>query len=98
MFPVTDKERSLPALDGLEEHFFCRQNPYSNNYGHIYICSLGSNIDNFPGWAIKSGVAVSVPCSPSNKTCPGPLTEAMESGVGLLSSDRPEKVYHLKGK
>lgn len=99
MFPVQDKEISLPALDGLGEHLFCRQNLYSIHYGHVYTCSLEDLTSTTSLDGPSSLVRLFLfPCSPSNKTCPGPLTEAIESGVGLLSSDRSEKVHHLKGK
>lgn len=99
VFPVPDEEVSLPALDGLGEHFFCRQKPYRIHYGHVYICSLEDLTSTISLDGPSSLVWLFLfPCGPSNKTCPGPLTETMEPGVGLLSSDRSEKVYHLKGK
>lgn len=89
---------SALQMYGLGERFCCGQDLYSIHYGHVYIFSLEDLASTSLDGPSNLGWLFLFSCSPSNKTSSGPLTEAIESGVGLLYSDRSEKVHHLKGK
>lgn len=101
MFSVREKEILFSALQTyvLEEHLFSGQDFYSIHYGHVYRFYLEDlaftiSLDGPTNlvWPFLFS------CSPSNKTSLGLLKGATESGVGVVYSNRSEKVHHLKGK